>query len=92
MPKGTAFLPAHYVNGSLRPAWFPKVNGFNNELLLKPDTSIKRNIEIEEQERYLIFRPGKKHELYYWDNDWVLAGEQTAPDNTKELQSGKQKG
>lgn len=85
MPKGTAILPAYYINGALKPAAFPKVNGFNNELLLKPDISNKRNVKIQEQERYLIFRPGKKYELYYWDDDWVLAGEQTASDNCKEL-------
>jgi hypothetical protein len=85
MPRGTVILPAYYIHGSLKPAGFPKVNGFNNELLLKPDSANKRTVTIVEQERYLIFRPGKKYQLYYWDNDWKSVGTQTAADNAKEL-------
>jgi len=86
MPRGTVVMPARYENGMLLPVGHPKVNGFNHELLLEPDTLRKRTIEIHEQESYLIFRPGKRYELFYWDIEWRSLGEKTAPENGRVLQ------
>jgi len=86
MPRGTVVMPARYENGMLVPVGYPKVNGFNHELLLEPDTLRKRTIEIHEQERYLIFRPEKRYELFYWDTEWQSLGELTAPENERVLQ------
>jgi hypothetical protein len=33
----------------------------------------------------LIFRPGKKYKLYYWDNGWKEIGEKAASENDKFL-------
>jgi hypothetical protein len=85
MPKGIAYLPAYYKDQELVPAGYVKVMGYNNEAILIPDYSKKRVIEIKEQEKYLKFRPDKTYQLYYWDNTWILAGEQTATEETKAL-------
>lgn len=86
MPRGTVVMPAHFRDGKLVPVGYPTVNGFNNELLLRPDTVHTRTIEIHEQDRYLIFRPGKRYELFYWDTQWRLVAEKIAPENERVLQ------
>jgi hypothetical protein len=78
MAKGVVYLPAHYIDNAIIPVGFPMVEGYHHEMLLAPDTINKRTITINEQERYLIFRPGKSYKLYYWDNTWKLAGIKTA--------------
>ena len=78
MPDGTVILPMYYQRKRLVPAGYPFANGYNKKLLLKPDTIRKRNVTIEEQDRYLKFRPGKKYRLYYWDKNWKLIAEKTA--------------
>ncbi|MBB6235545.1 hypothetical protein HDC90_000142 [Pedobacter sp. AK013] len=78
MGKGAVYLPAYYINNDIVPAGYPVVQGFNQEVTLIPDTVNKRTITINEQAKYLIFRPGKSYRLYYWDNDWELVDEQIA--------------
>ena len=78
MGKGAVYLPTYYVNNSLAPAGYPVIEGFNHEMTLRPDTTNKRAITINEQDKYLFFRPGKNYQLYYWDNGWKLIGEKIA--------------
>ena len=85
MPKGIAYLPVYYQDGEIIPAGYPKVMGYNNELVLKPDTVKTRSIVIKEQERYLKFRPEKSYELFYWDNEWKFADVKITGTETKEL-------
>src|SRR5690606_3295143 len=74
-PSGNVCIPAHFRDGKLVPVGYPTVHGFNNELLRRPDTVHTRTIEIHEQDRYLIFRPGKRYELFYWDTQGRLVAE-----------------
>lgn len=85
LAKGVVYLPCYYENDALIPAGYPKVLGFNNELVLKPDVNQKRTVTIREQEKYLKFRPGKQYDLYYWDNEWKLFATQTADEISTEL-------
>jgi hypothetical protein len=85
MCKGAVFLPAYYINGKLQPAGFPVAVGYNNQLVLAPDMLNKRKVNIEQQDKYLIFRHGKRYKLYYWNNAWKLVGEQKAEADTKAL-------
>ncbi|WP_159523837.1 transglutaminase domain-containing protein [Sunxiuqinia indica] len=85
MSDGTVILPMYYRKKRLVPAGYPFANGYNRKLLLKPDTMGNRSIIIEEQDRYLKFRPGKKYCLYYWDTKWKLIAEKTASVSTPRL-------
>lgn len=85
LAKGVVYLPCYYENDALVPAGYPKVLGFKNEVVLKPEFSQKRTVVIKEQEKYLKFRPGKQYDLYYWDNEWKLLATQTSGDASTEL-------
>lgn len=74
MPVGAVFLPAYYRNGWMIPAGFPVINKKEGAVCLKPDLQHTRSIEINQQDNYLKFRPGKRYELFYWDTDWESAG------------------
>ncbi len=75
MSKGAVFLPAYYIDGKIKAAGYPVAEGYNHEIVLKPDLNNRRPIGINEEDKYLIFQPGKKYKLYYWDNKWLLCGE-----------------
>lgn len=83
--KGAVFLPAYYLNGKLTPAGYPVAVGYNHQLVLTPNLAKLRNISISQEEKYLIFRPGKKYKLFYWDNAWKLVGEMKAENDTDSL-------
>jgi hypothetical protein len=85
MCKGAIFLPVFFVKNKQIPAGWPIAAGYNNTLVLKPDTSVTRTIHIAEQVKYLAFRTGKKYTLFYWNNRWVKAGVKTADTSMKEL-------
>lgn len=85
LAKGVVYLPCYYEKEMLIPAGYPKVLGFKNEVVLKPNAAQTRTVVVEEQEKYLKFRPGKKYDLYYWDNEWKLLESQTASETCKEL-------
>jgi hypothetical protein len=78
MCKGAVFLPIYYINGNIEAAGYPIVVGYNNELVLEPDTINKRTITINEEDKYLFFRPDKNYQLFYWDTDWKLIEEKKA--------------
>ncbi|KAB5116796.1 transglutaminase domain-containing protein, partial [Bacteroides thetaiotaomicron] len=67
-----------YKEHQLIPIGYPIVNGYNHQLYLVPDLLHTMTVEIEEQDRYLRFRPDKKYELFYWDNAWISLGTQVA--------------
>jgi hypothetical protein len=85
MCKGAVFLPMYYINHKLVPAGFPIASGYNNTVVLQPDTIAKKTIRIQAEERYLAFRAGKKYTLYYWDSQWKPLGVKTAASDTREL-------
>lgn len=76
--KGAVFLPTYYINGKIIPAAYPIASGYQHQLTLKPNLAETRNINIEEQDKYLKFRLDKKYTLYYWNNNWISMGEKTA--------------
>lgn len=78
MPRGIVILPMTYNKGKFKVEGYPIVNGYNHQLLLVPDTIHTRSVTIKEQDKYLRFRPGKKYELFYWNNKWESLGMQTA--------------
>ena len=78
MPRGVVILPMIYKEHQLIPIGYPIVNGYNHQLYLVPDLLHTMTVEIEEQDRYLRFRPDKKYELFYWDNAWISLGTQVA--------------
>ena len=86
MPKGIVILPMTYNKGKFKVAGYPVVNGFNHQLFLIPDTVHTRSITITEQDKYLRFRPGKRYELFYWNNRWKSLGVQTATVESSALQ------
>lgn len=53
--------------------------------ILKPDFTNQRTIKIFQQDKYLIFRLESKYTLYYWDKDWIKAGEQIFKAGMKDL-------
>lgn len=75
MPTGVLYLPSFYSQGKIKPAAYPIFHN-NKQIILKPDLTYKRTITINEQEGYLVFRPGKNYRLYYWDNAWKAIGSQ----------------
>jgi hypothetical protein len=81
MCKGAVFLPMVYNNGKLKPAGYPVASGYNNTLVLQPDTHKMREINLTEQAGYLVFKPGKKYRLFYWNNKWELISETIAKQN-----------
>lgn len=83
--KGAVFLPTYYIDGKIIPAAYPIASGYQHQLILKPNFLEARNVVIEEQEKYLKFRLDKKYTLYYWNNNWISMGEQTATSETKSL-------
>lgn len=85
MPKGTAILPAFFKGGNLEPAGDVRINGFNNELELKPDYGNLRNIIIEEKQGYLIFRTDNMYSLYIWDREWKLVNKQMYNDGSRTM-------
>jgi hypothetical protein len=89
MSKGVAYLPMYYESNRLIPAGWPYALGYNNKMVLQPDTLHTRSITLREQEKYLKYRPGKRYRLFYWSNTWKLLGEQTAAEGTVQLTFGK---
>ncbi|HLP05967.1 MAG TPA: hypothetical protein VK152_11115 [Paludibacter sp.] len=85
MTLGVVYLPAFYKQGQLLPAGYPVALGYNNKMVLQPDTDAKRYVVIEEQDKYLKFRPGKRYTLLYWDKKWKELETQTADTDTHRL-------
>ena len=85
MPKGAVYLPMYYYEGDLIPAGYPIANGFDRQILLRPDSTKLRSVTLNEQEKYLIYRPGSKYKLFYWDRKWNLCGELPAEADTHSL-------
>ena len=83
--RGAVFLPCLYKNGRLVVAGNLVAVGYNHQQELIPNTLNKITIPVFEEDRYLIFRPGKKYRLFYWDQSWKFAGEQIALENKHEL-------
>lgn len=79
MSKGAVYLPIYYTNGKVTPAGYPIVEGYQHELVLEPDTIHRHLVTIENQEKYLFLKSGKKYKLLYWDNTWKPLGTKTAP-------------
>jgi len=85
MSKGAIYMPMFFVNKKLRPAGWPLAVGYNNMLVLKPDTLVTRTVHIAEQVKYLAFRNGARYTLSYWNNKWVKVGIKVANTSMKEL-------
>ncbi|HEX6431350.1 MAG TPA: hypothetical protein VF008_26850 [Niastella sp.] len=85
MCKGAVFLPMYCLQGKMVPAGYPVASGYTNTMVLKPDTIDTRPVQINQQEKYLFFRPGKKYRLFYWNNAWKLAGMQTAAEGATSM-------
>ncbi|NII29260.1 transglutaminase domain-containing protein [Pseudoflavitalea sp. X16] len=86
MSRGAIYLPMYYVKGQLVPAGWPIAAGYDNTLVLQPDTLHTRTIRIKEQNPYLLFRTGKKYTLYWWGGKWRKAGTRVASADTKEFE------
>jgi len=86
MPVGAVFLPAYYRNGWMVPTGYPVLNLKEGIISLKPDFSSSRTVELSQQEAYLIFRPGKRYELFYWDGDWKSLGIQIPKTDSSKMQ------
>jgi len=85
MTLGVVYLPVYYRNERIVPAAYPVAFGYYNQLVLKPNFVSKRNVVLEEQDKYLKFRPGKKYTLFYWDKEWKELETQTADVDTHQL-------
>jgi hypothetical protein len=75
MCTGAVYLPTVYNKGKLEVAGYPiALDSNKKQIQLQPDTINRRTITLTEQERYLVFRPGKSYSLFYWDNTWKFMG------------------
>jgi len=73
------YLPVFFQNGKTIPAGEPfSIDMAGNILERKPDINKTQTIKLNEQDKYLIYRPGKKYKLFYWDKKWIELGEKTA--------------
>jgi hypothetical protein len=86
MTRGAVYLPMYYLKGRLIPAGWPIAAGYNNNIVLQPDTINTRTVHIKEQNPYLIFRTGKSYTLYWWSGKWKKAGTRIPNADTKELE------
>ncbi|MCL2649543.1 MAG: hypothetical protein FWD60_00790 [Candidatus Azobacteroides sp.] len=69
---GCVYLPIIRKNGKNIPAAYPF--SVSHEGIMKqyiPNTKNARNIDLRQQDGYLIYRKGKEYTLYYWDNRWI---------------------
>jgi hypothetical protein len=78
MARGAVYLPMYYIDGKLVPAGYPVALGYNHEKTLIPDKIFPHTITLREQDKYLIYRDGKRYSLFYWDNDWQKLAEKKA--------------
>ena len=85
MCRGAVFLPAYYQGGKMVPAGYPVLQGYDRTQRLEPDRAHCREIHLSEQAGFLIFRPGKKYRLFYWDGAWKLLGEKIPTATTRTL-------
>jgi len=85
MCKGAVFLPMYYRTGKLVPAGYPVLQGYDRMQVLQPDLAHRHDIHLREQAGYLVFRPGKKYRLLYWDGSWKRVGEQVPSSTTVTL-------
>jgi hypothetical protein len=85
MSQGVVYFPFYFENGAMMPAGYPVALGYESKTELRPDPANTRSITLQEQERYLKFRPGKQYQLLIWDNGWKLLGSQAAPEGATEL-------
>jgi hypothetical protein len=85
MSKGVVYLPVYYEHGKFKSAGWPFALGYKNKSILKPDTLHTHSITLQQEEKYLKYRPGKKYRLFYWNGEWKAIGEQTAPDSCTQL-------
>ena len=86
LTRGAVYLPMYYLKGKLIPAGWPIAAGYNNSIVLQPDTIHTRTVHIKEQNPYLIFRTGKRYDLYWWGGKWKKAGTRIASADTKEFE------
>lgn len=79
MSTGVVYLPVQF-NGQRNIAiGYPQtIDSTGLKILLKPDLKNTMKIIMREQENYLIYRPGKRYTLFYWDNRWVKVEEKIA--------------
>jgi hypothetical protein len=81
---GVVYLPLLFVSGKLMPAAYPVLlYDTKEEQVLKPNKAKRHGIVLNEQEKYLKYRGGKKYKLYYWDNKWEFVAEKLASDQTQ---------
>lgn len=85
MSKGVVYLPVSYEHGKFKSAGWPYALGYKNKSILKPDTLHPRSITLQQEEKYLKYRPGKKYRLFFWNGEWKAIGDQTAPDGCTQL-------
>jgi len=85
MCRGVVYMPMWYVNHQLQPAGYPIAVGIQHQLVLKPDISHLRIINIKQEDKYLNFQPGKNYKLFYWDNKWKMIGQQRALNNVNKM-------
>jgi hypothetical protein len=83
--KGAVYLPMYFEQNTLIPAGYPIAVGYKHQQILIPDLKNKRTITVKEQEKYLMFRPDKKYNLYYWDYAWKSIEVKTTGFSTHEL-------
>ncbi len=82
MSKGAVYLPMYYLDHKLVAAGWPWALGYRNKEMLQPDTLHTHVVSLPQQEKYLIYRPGKTYRLFYWNNQWRLLGEQRAAEGS----------
>jgi hypothetical protein len=93
MGRGIVYLPAYYVNeDSLDPAGSPFILGEdgivrvleNLESRMMVTSLISTTAKVQQTSTdgvdQVYFEPGKRYELYYWDDGWKSVGQAVATD------------
>jgi hypothetical protein len=71
MQRGCVYLSMSYYKGKTQSLSHPfSIDSAGTIEHLAPDTLHKRDITLYQQDGYLIYRPGKKYTLFYWDEQW----------------------
>lgn len=70
---GIIYLPMVLKNMKFYPVDYPYCINHSGKIERKiPDREVKQQLVMNEEEGYLIYRPGKIYKLYYWDNKWRM--------------------
>jgi hypothetical protein len=81
---GIIYLPMVLNNNRFCPVDYPYSIKHSGEIERKvPNLDIKQQFVMNQEDGYLIYRPGKTYRLFYWNNKWELIKQSIYTQNKK---------